>query len=101
MCPAPLISNSFNSSQPKIKKHRIFPVCEGYGIHSENKDGKIVWLFNIKDDPSENNNLADEKPDIVRSLMDRLKVHYSTSMPVFFPPNDYEGPRNKIWGDWE
>jgi len=44
-----------------------------YKIYS-NDNGKTYMLFDLLDDPTESNNLAAEKPDIVYTMKDMLEA---------------------------
>ena len=57
-----------------------------------------VRLFNIIDDPTESYDLSDQRPDIVRNLVQRLAMHEDTAKPVFYPPQSPDcGPQ--LFGD--
>ena len=45
------------------------------GANYYNWGQQPLQLYNIREDPAENNNLADAKPDIVKLLRDRLAYH--------------------------
>ncbi|KAK7087662.1 arylsulfatase B-like [Littorina saxatilis] len=65
---------------------------------------KNIWLFNIKDDPNERNDLSQTRPDIVKQLLGRLAFYNSTAVPVRFPPDSLKAsPRfhGGVWGPWE
>ena len=64
-----------------------------------------VRLFNIRNDPTEANNLRAERPDIVRELIEKLARHERTALPVFYPstsdecrPQPYGNIR--VWGPY-
>ena len=65
---------------------------------------KNLWLFNVKDDPTEHKDLSDTYPQIVKKLLDRLVYYNSTMVPVRYPKPDprcdpkYHGG---AWGPWE
>ncbi len=64
-----------------------------------NRPGKTE-LFNIADDPSEKNDLADKKPEKVRELMARLDAYAARAEPALLdgsavPPAGFEFP--KVW----
>ncbi|XP_071945721.1 arylsulfatase B-like isoform X2 [Antedon mediterranea] len=65
--------------------------------------GKFLWLFNIKDDPNEYNDLSALRPDIVYQLTERLAFYANSSLPVFFPPPDVRSNpalHDDMWSDW-
>lgn len=43
------------------------------------------WLFNLAEDPTEQANLARERPDKVSELMAMLDAHKATSRPILLP----------------
>ncbi|XP_041368945.1 arylsulfatase J-like [Gigantopelta aegis] len=67
-------------------------------------DQKNVWLFNIKDDPNEHNDMSDRYPNFVHRMLDHLLSYNKTAVPPRFPPPD---PRcdpklhGGVWGPWE
>ncbi|XP_038052570.1 arylsulfatase B-like [Patiria miniata] len=73
-------------------------------IRSKLKPHQNVWLFNVKTDPNEENDMSEERPDILQRLMDRLQEYYSTSVPVIYPESDKRGHPKKIgvnyWTNW-
>ena len=52
-------------------------------------DGKQnkVWLFDLESDPTEQNNLADQRRDKVAELQNLLDEHQADSVPLLY---DYE-----------
>ncbi|KAK7095155.1 hypothetical protein V1264_006600 [Littorina saxatilis] len=66
--------------------------------------GKNVWLFNVRTDPSEWHDLSDQRPDIVRQLLDRLNYYNSTAEPCRYPSDDPRADpqlHGGFWGPWE
>ncbi|XP_030015287.1 arylsulfatase I-like isoform X2 [Sphaeramia orbicularis] len=61
---------------------------------------KSVWLFNITADPYERQDLADQRPDVVRQLLDRLAYYNRTAVPVYFPPDDPRANPDHHRGAW-
>jgi arylsulfatase A-like enzyme len=57
-----------------------------------------VELFNLNDDPYEQNNLAAQNPEIVRQLRARLEAYLSAAVPpkAGNQPVNYKPPR--VWG---
>jgi len=37
-------------------------------------NSSLTWLFNVVEDPSERNNVADSNPDVVSQLIKRIEV---------------------------
>ncbi|BFM17576.1 sulfatase-like hydrolase/transferase [Maricurvus nonylphenolicus] len=48
-------------------------------VNNRPTDGLQQWLFNLKDDPTEQNNLATSHPDKVSELSGLLKIHQQNS----------------------
>ncbi|RUS91746.1 hypothetical protein EGW08_000454 [Elysia chlorotica] len=64
---------------------------------------KNLWLFNIRDDPSERYDLSASEPEVVRRLLDRISHYNSTALPPQFPPSDPAcDPKlhGGFWGPW-
>ncbi|KAG9266164.1 arylsulfatase I [Astyanax mexicanus] len=61
---------------------------------------KSVWLFNITADPCERNDLADQRPGVVRKLLARLVSYNHTAIPVCYPPDDPRANPNVNGGAW-
>ena len=65
--------------------------------------GKAPCLYNIRKDPCEYNNLANEMPDVVKGLLDKLDLYKKTMVEPRNKPNDPKGnPRlhHGIWEPW-
>ncbi|CAG5119578.1 unnamed protein product [Candidula unifasciata] len=61
---------------------------------------KNFYLFNLKDDPTEHNNIYDSHPDIVSNLTARLQAHMSRYVPPNYPPPDPASDPAKWGGAW-
>ena len=64
---------------------------------------KNLWLFNVAEDPNEHNDLSEEKPEVVRELLDLLVKFNATAVPVKYPAPDPLGDPGKhggIYGPW-
>ncbi|KAH9499681.1 hypothetical protein Btru_074419 [Bulinus truncatus] len=62
--------------------------------------GIFQYLFNLKDDPTEHNNLYDQLPDVVKQLQDRLNEYKKKYVPPNFPlPTPKADPKN-FGGAW-
>ncbi|KAH9499684.1 hypothetical protein Btru_074431 [Bulinus truncatus] len=62
--------------------------------------GMFQYLFNVKDDPTEHNNLYDQLPDVVKQLQDRLNEYKKKYVPPNFPlPTPKADPKN-FGGAW-
>ncbi|XP_070397643.1 arylsulfatase I isoform X1 [Nothobranchius furzeri] len=61
---------------------------------------KTVWLFNITGDPYERYDLADQRTDVVKQLLDRLAYYNQTTVPVYFPPDDPRADPSRHGGAW-
>ncbi|KAK2159862.1 hypothetical protein NP493_1683g00022 [Ridgeia piscesae] len=65
---------------------------------------KNVWLFDVATDPWERHDLSDKRPDIVKSLLERLAFYNSTAVPVRYPPMDPNCDPSKhggVWSPWQ
>ena len=60
----------------------------------------LTWLFNIKDDPNERNNVADLYPDKVEELKARIEYYNSTHIEQLHPPLDIKSDPNRFGGVW-
>ena len=63
----------------------------------------FTWLFNIKEDPNEKNNVAEQHPDIVKQLRERIEYYNSTHIVQLDPPLDPKSKPsnfNGIWTPW-
>ncbi len=53
-------------------------------LHVNERDGRY-WLFNLADDPTEQVNLVDTRPDKVSELQALIDVHWADSRPPLWP----------------
>ena len=103
-----LITGIPNCTFTKSLQSILFPCPDGW-IH---KNGiiepppytpNLKWLFNIKDDPNERNNVADLYPQKVQELEARIEHYNSTHIPQHDPPID---PKSNpilhagVWTPW-
>ncbi len=58
-----------------------------------------IYLFNLKDDPLEINNMADEKPDLVAILEQKLNEYKKTVVEPLNPPS-LKPDRNADPSNW-
>ncbi len=65
------------------------------------KSEKNLWLFNIKEDPTEHNDLSDQNPDVVRQLLDRLAYYESTAVKCRYPKSDQTSNPKLHEGAWQ
>ncbi len=65
------------------------------------KSDKNLWLFNIKDDPTEHHDLSDQNPEIVKQLLDRLAYYDSTAVPCRYPKPERESNPKLHGGAWQ
>ena len=73
--------------------------------HSPNLFDNInsTFLFNIREDPEERNELSEVYPEMVSSLMKRLKEFNATAVPVRYPdPDPASKPElhGNVWTPW-
>ncbi|XP_077999968.1 arylsulfatase I-like [Glandiceps talaboti] len=73
-------------------------------IHPDRSTIELVQLYNIVNDPTENENLANERPDIVEGLLKRLQYYYKDSVPPNYPAQEVvqADPRlhGGVWSPW-
>ena len=69
-------------------------------VKSKQNQNKNVWLFDIKDDPSECVDLSDDYPEVVVDLLWRLNHYNSSAVPVFVPPLDLGHSPADTGGAW-
>ena len=64
---------------------------------------KNLWLFDMDADPYEKKDVADDNPDIVKQLLDRLAEFNQTALTPYYPGNDaLSAPslNDGVWGPW-
>ncbi|KAK3756617.1 hypothetical protein RRG08_045129 [Elysia crispata] len=61
---------------------------------------KNHYLFNLKDDPTEHNNLYDKLPEVVQQLQERLAEQRKRYVPPNFPPNSPKANPKHFGGVW-
>ncbi|XP_033123970.1 arylsulfatase B-like [Anneissia japonica] len=65
-----------------------------------------AWLFNIKDDPLEMNDLSEKRPRVLKFLLQRIQNYYEQSTPVFYPDvqpqlaDPCSNGNECVWGPW-
>ena len=63
----------------------------------------LTWLFNIRKDPNERNNVAEKYPMRVRNLQRRIERYNATHIKQFDPPldpNSNPANFNGVWTPW-
>ena len=63
----------------------------------------LTWLFNITADPNERNNVADNYPEVVKQLKERIEYYNSTHIHQIITPFDPKcNPANfgGVWTPW-
>ena len=63
-----------------------------------------TFLFNIREDPEERNELSKVYPEMVNNLMRRLKEYNATAVPVRYPkpdPASLPELHGNVWAPWE
>ena len=60
----------------------------------------FTWLFNIEDDPNERKNVADQNPEIVKQLKERIEFYNSTHIEQLNPPLDPKSDPAHYGGVW-
>ena len=91
-----------------IREYRGDPCPDGW-IHLDGSielppyTPSLTWLFNIKTDPNERNNIADQYPDKVKELKERIEHYNATHVQQLDPPLDpMSNPDNfgGVWTPW-
>jgi len=59
-------------------------LSDGWKLQTSARPDKI-WLFDLKSDPTEQTNLAERHPEVVRKLQALLTAHDATQRPPLFP----------------
>ena len=88
--------------------HPLFPCPDGWFHLNGTTEPpphtpSLTWLFNIRDDPNERNNVAEQYPRKVRKLKRRIERYNSTHIEQLQPPLD---PRSHpihfdgVWTPW-
>ena len=60
----------------------------------------LTWLFNITGDPNERNNVADQYPEVVKQLKERIEYYNSTHIVQLDPPLDPRSNPDNFGGVW-
>ena len=63
----------------------------------------LTWLFNITADPNERNNVADQHPDVVKQLKERIDYYNATYIEQLAPPIDWRSDPalfGHVWTPW-
>ncbi|XP_052091226.1 arylsulfatase B-like [Mytilus californianus] len=69
----------------------------------ERPNDKNIWLFNIENDPYEKHDLSTKRPEVVFDLLEMLANFALTSVPCFYPENDFMADpkyHEGYWGPW-
>ena len=82
------------------------PESSYYFEHGTNYFDNInsTFLFNIREDPEERNDLSEVFPDMVSFLMKKLTEYNATAVPVRYPdPDPASNPElyGNVWTPWE
>lgn len=62
--------------------------------------GEKACLFNTDEDPCELENLADQLPEILESVLERLRIHNETAIPAGNLPRDPRGNPSNWNNTW-
>jgi uncharacterized sulfatase len=74
-----------------LSGHYQVVLADGWKLQKADRPNKI-WLFNLNEDPTEQQNVADENPDRVQSMLAMLKEH-SDAQPEPAWPAEMESPQ--------
>ena len=64
---------------------------------------KKIYLYNIADDPTERNNLVEQKADVVKQMLEKLDEYRRSAVPCRYPdpdPNANPNLRSGMWEPW-
>ncbi|MFP6582917.1 MAG: sulfatase, partial [Candidatus Hydrogenedentota bacterium] len=64
--------------------HYQVAMTDGWKMHKADRPNK-VWLFNMNDDPTEQNNVAQHHPERVASMLKLLDQHNATQIEPAWP----------------
>ncbi|KAL4221464.1 hypothetical protein ACF0H5_019722 [Mactra antiquata] len=85
-----LVGNAgmFNGWYPPDQVYNEDAMVEQYTFEERVAAGNESYykLFNLRDDPNEYYNLADEMPDVVQKLLDRMMEYHKQYVPAKNPP---------------
>ena len=70
-------------------------------VRSDDPADKHLWLFNIDQDPTEENDVSAENPTIVTELLERLQYHYENMVDPIWPDRDTDYDPADYGGVWE
>ncbi len=70
-------------------------------VHNEDiPEDKNLWLFNVAEDPEERQDLSDDHPDIVNTMLQRLAEYKASAMPYETLENDFRANPDLHGGTW-
>ncbi|XP_019860668.1 PREDICTED: arylsulfatase B-like [Amphimedon queenslandica] len=103
-----LIIGQPNCSE-KLGPHTVYDLCPIGWIHLNGTieepevNPSLTWLFNVKDDPNERNELSASHPEIVSKLKELIEAYNATHIVQMDPPIDPRSDPKKfgnIWTPW-
>ena len=100
-----LIAGMPNCTFTEDLHSKLFPCPDGWiykngTIEPPPYTPNLKWLFNIKGDPNERNNVANLYPEKVKELEARIEYYNSTHIPQFDPPLDPKSNPSLYGGVW-
>ncbi|GFN88339.1 arylsulfatase b [Plakobranchus ocellatus] len=93
-----------DSSDEQPKSNDVTSLDKSLYFQTETSSLKNVWLFNITADPTEHNDLSEERPEVVKAMLTLLSKINATAVPVRYPPFDPSSDpaqHGDVWGPWE
>lgn len=92
-------AGAFNGWYPLPKLHESKQV---FHLEEEENVPKMpeYMLFNIKDDPTEHNDLSPSRPDILAKLKERLDYWLQSLVPAQNPAGDPASNPKHFGGNW-
>ena len=101
-----LLTGSFLSQgwikQNQVEKDTI--ETDEYKDSSKEKKAKkykdVTLLFNLEEDPRETNNVAEQNPDVVKIMMDKIAGYQEQMTPVNAWKTSKKGKKGGVWRPW-
>jgi len=117
----PLFNDTFDTSIKAAIRLGDWKLVTGYGgqrsryappensaLHDElethsHTDSQNVYLYNIKDDPEERNDMSQNHPQRIRTMLDLLLKYNATAVNPIYPADEHNknlAYRTGVWGPW-
>ena len=70
-------------------------------VSSKCHKNKTIFLFNVANDPEEREEISEQHPEVVRDLLNRIRMYDTTAVPPRFPNPDPKSNPSKHGGVWK